>query len=54
MNAAFQFIILNEIKDQPDRWSIFVSRAADAVTVDVGWIFRGTCETEKTGKSGQK
>lgn len=43
MGKAFQFIILNAVPGEPGTMSIYVSRAADAVAIDLGWIFRGTC-----------
>lgn len=43
MGKAFSFILLDALPDTPGAMSAFVSRAADAVTVDVSWIHRGTC-----------
>lgn len=43
MGKAFQFIIVEEVPGQPGTTSIFISRAADAVSIDVKWLFRGEC-----------
>lgn len=43
MDKAFQYIILAAVPDRTDIKSIFISRAADAVAIDLKWVFRGSC-----------
>lgn len=44
MGKAFSFVLLDQIAGDPTHMTAFVSRAADAVTIDLTWIHRGQCE----------
>ncbi|QGP80482.1 hypothetical protein [Sphingobium sp. CAP-1] len=45
MGKAFSFILLDEVPGDPAHMTAFVSRAADAVAIDLGWTYRGLCKT---------
>lgn len=44
MGKAFSFILLDAVEGDPAHMTAFVSRAADAVAIDLGWVYRGRCE----------
>lgn len=46
MGKAFAFVLLDAVQGDPTRMNAFVSRAVDAVTIDVTWVHRGTCTIE--------
>lgn len=46
MGKAFSFILLDQVPGDPARMTAFVSRAADAVAIDLGWVYRGACRID--------
>lgn len=50
MGKAFSFILLDAVEGDPTHMTAFVSRAADAVAIDLGWIYRGRCELGQSAR----
>lgn len=50
MGKAFSFILLDAVEGDPAHMTAFVSRAADAVAIDLGWVYRGRCDIVQPGR----
>jgi hypothetical protein len=48
MGKAFSYIVLDQDPADPTRMFAFVSRAMDAVALDLTWMHRGQCEIQPT------